>query len=173
MSTCRKRIHQLHKTYTDFPAPLSVLATGPVWDARDIRAWLNVSNQSRVTSPRRYGARAAHKLHGYGDKLGPHPRPVHSPLRLTRNKLGAPPTRRSYAEASRIHHRQRGVLMAKGRLFYGAATFEIDDADKTTEAIAAALDGNTLFVDIETTGGLLRVFLGNSVGVAVLSLAEG
>lgn len=63
--------------------------------------------------------------------------------------------------------------MAKGRLFYGAATFEIDDADKTTEAIAAALDGNTLFVDIETTGGLLRVFLGNSVGVAVLSLAEG
>jgi hypothetical protein len=66
--------------------------------------------------------------------------------------------------------------VSKGRLFYGSVTFEVDDAATANEAIAAALDGNTLFVDIKTSDGVLRVFLGSGVGgvgVAVLSITEG
>lgn len=62
--------------------------------------------------------------------------------------------------------------MPAGRLFYGSATFEVDDADKTSEAIAAALDGNTTFVDVETSEGSLRLFLGTGAGVAVLTLDD-
>jgi len=62
--------------------------------------------------------------------------------------------------------------MAQGRLFYGSTTFEVDDADRTSEALAAALDGNTTFVDIDTRVGSLRVFLGTGAGLAVLTLDE-
>ncbi len=62
--------------------------------------------------------------------------------------------------------------MAAGRLFYGSTTFEVEDADKTSESIAAALDGNTTSVDVETRAGSLRLFLGTGAGVAVLTLDE-
>ncbi|MGH8888881.1 MAG: hypothetical protein ACRDV3_03875 [Acidothermaceae bacterium] len=62
--------------------------------------------------------------------------------------------------------------MAPGRLFYGSTTFEVDDADITSEALAAALDGNATSVDIDTTVGSLRVFLGMGAGVAVLTLDQ-
>ena len=63
--------------------------------------------------------------------------------------------------------------MSNGRLFYGTATFEISDAAKANEAIAAALDGNTLFVDIDTPDGVLRVYPGSGVGLAVLTVETG
>jgi predicted DNA-binding transcriptional regulator AlpA len=39
LGVSRQRVHQLRETYRDFPEPLSVLATGPVWDGRRVRAW--------------------------------------------------------------------------------------------------------------------------------------
>lgn len=39
LGVSRQRVHQLRSTYRDFPEPISVLATGPVWDAADVRAW--------------------------------------------------------------------------------------------------------------------------------------
>ena len=62
--------------------------------------------------------------------------------------------------------------MAQGRLFYGSTTFDVDDADMASEALAAALDGNATSADIDTRVGSLRVFLGTGAGLAVLTLGE-
>jgi hypothetical protein len=39
LGVSRQRVHQLRRTYADFPTPVAHLATGPVWQGADVQSW--------------------------------------------------------------------------------------------------------------------------------------